>query len=230
MSRDLDPYVRAEFNAAINGQFAVLNLEMEDILQEPEMERERFKEAVSETRKEKLGIRPKSKKEQWISEEVDQLMEEVREVKTALLGDKGEDARDGQQQLLRQMLKEARQRLKDKLAFDKESYWKGIATIMENAFQTRHYKKLFATINRACGGRGKMMVFEPVTDDEGKEVSQRDHILEAWKSHFQKLLTRPAPENATETLEEIPPQPDDNPRMSDIIVEEAKKAVMQMRK
>ena len=89
------------------------------------------------------------------------------------------------------LIKEEQKRIEQQIKKDKNAYLEKIAEEMEEARKKGDSKKLFANINILChNGKNKLIGLEPITTEQGEQISDRTNIIERWKTFFKTILNK----------------------------------------
>ena len=182
-----DGNVRQAFQRELKNRFEVLN-------NEQEMNIDTFNQAFKETSERVLGYK-KKKKEEWISVQTWQKIDERKEIKVKINSTKSERIKEQLKLNYSEKDKEVKRRAKE----DKKNYVEKLADEAEEAAANQDLKTLYKITKNLKGGFTNNDM--PVKDRDGNILASENEKLKRWKEHFEMILNRPEPTIPTDIPE-----------------------------
>ena len=158
----------------------------EVLANDQEMNIDIFNQAFRETSEKVIGFK-KKKKEEWISSETWERIDERKGIKQKINSTRSERIKAQLKQLYSEKDKEVKRSAKQ----DKNNYVEQLAAEAEDAAAKQDLKTLYRITKNLKGTFSNNDM--PVKDSEGNLLASELERLERWKQHFDTILNRPEP-------------------------------------
>ena len=178
-----NPEVAHKFKIELSNRFQVLQ-------DDEEISLTKLNHEILEVSQQLLG-QPRKKKEQWISEESWNIIEERKRTKNRLLASKSARIKEN----IRKEYKTLDKKVKASTKTDKKNYYNMLADTAEKASQVNDLKTLYQTTKVLCKKYDNNDV--PIKDLDGKALASDEKKRKRWKEHFENILNREPPKLRT---------------------------------